>query len=190
MVQKAEATMTSPEYDSIRRHYGERRSRRFGLPLMNHINEGLRILAHIGASALELRAWCLHPLVQDDLDLRDTLSDPARIAGSDPRALLLAMEYRRVANASLSRQGIRLPDEIPLSPIPSVNTMLVADKIQNRKDFLLHAGHHFDQERMDELRRYFQCWIVRLGLSAERCVELTDVAVKGDLEAALSAMAI
>jgi len=181
--------MSVPEYQAIQRMYGERRSQRFGLPLMNHINEGLRILDHIGASAIEMRAWCLHPLVQDDLDLRNTLADPTRVAGADPMALVLAMEYRRVANASLSRQGIELPDQIVLSSLASVNTMLIADKVQNRKDFLLHAGQHFSQERMDELRRYFQCWIERLGLSAEQCVELTDVALKGDLEAALAVMA-
>lgn len=181
--------MPCTEYQLILKHYADRTSRRFGLPLMNHIHEGLRILNHLGASATEMKAWCLHPLVQSDSDLAATVSDPSRIAGAAPASLLIAMEYRATANASLSRAGIVRGDQIPLSLIPSVNTLLVADKVQNRKDFLLHAGDHFSPERHLELTRYFQAWLERLCISSNEAAELTDVSMAGDLEKAFEAMA-
>lgn len=180
--------MPCTEYQLILKHYADRTSRRFGLPLMNHIHEGLRILNHLGASATEMKAWCLHPLVQSDSDLAATVSDPSRIAGAAPASLLIAMEYRATANASLSRAGIVRGDQIPLSLIPSVNTLLVADKVQNRKDFLLHAGDHFSPERHLELTRYFQAWLERLCISSNEAAELTDVSVSGDLGSAFEVM--
>ena len=43
--------------------------------------------------------------------------------------------------------------------------ILIADKIQNRKDFeLYHLGKH---ERSDELDSYFKNWLERLNISEE-----------------------
>ncbi len=57
----------------------------------------------------------------------------------DRRVMLLGVEYRSTANNHLS---VKPADEsIRLSPIAEVNHMLVADKIQNRKDFeIYHKG--------------------------------------------------
>jgi len=50
--------------------------------------------------------------------------------------------------------------------------MLVADKVQNRKDFLAyHKGTH---ARSDELDYYFKLWLRRLDISEERYQELVE----------------
>jgi hypothetical protein len=57
----------------------------------------------------------------------------------DKRVLLLAVEYRNIANEYLSHKPST--NDVHLSPIKDVNTMLIADKIQNRKDFeIYHKG--------------------------------------------------
>jgi hypothetical protein len=53
-------------------------------------------------------------------------------------------------------------DEIRLSPLDEVNARLVADKVQNRKDFLLY--HRATQPRRAELEHDFELWPERLGV--------------------------
>ena len=44
-----------------------------------------------------------------------------------------------------------------MSPLFEVNDMLIADKIQNKKDFMIyHFGKH---ERSEELHAYFDKWL-------------------------------
>lgn len=156
--------LESIEYQQIAAFYGDRTARRSGVFLMNHIDEGLTVLSSIGASDQAKRAFCLHPLVQSDEECaahiaavaaaQATVSDGAHV-------LALAMEYRSVANAHLSfherpAQGIRL------SPLKDVNDMLIADKVQNRRDFQrFHAATH---PRAARLAAYFDEWLVALGV--------------------------
>ena len=144
------------EYQSIKKAYGTRTSKRSGVPLMNHIDEGLIILDQIGASILAKRAYCLHPLYQDDEDLLVNLS-PDLMSHFNAYIVALAIEYRSIANNFLSEniELIKLSDEIRLSPIKDVNMMLIADKVQNRKDFeLYHQGTH---TLSNELDVYLNC---------------------------------
>jgi hypothetical protein len=158
------------EYDAVKRFYGKRRAQRSGVLLMNHIDEGLVVLDEINASRLAKRAFCLHPLVQADGDLVKTFDSNSDLSGLDPRAVLLAMEYRWVANNYLSDQPSRPPQEIQLSPLKDVNDMLIADKIQNYKDFLIyHLDSHPRSTRLDQ---YFRQWLERLGISKERFQEI------------------
>jgi hypothetical protein len=62
------------------------------------------------------------------------------------RVLLLATEYRNIANAHLSYHP---PGEstFVLSPLSEVNIMLIADKIQNRKDFELYHVENGSSKR-------------------------------------------
>lgn len=152
--------MNSVEYRLIAAVYGDRKAQRSGVPLMNHIDEGLVLFGQFFKGLdmdMAKRAWCLHPLVQADDDL---VSNFALLVQADPRAVALAMEYRRVANAYLSRRAITSLEEIELSPLNDVNKMLYVDKIQNRKDFRqYHLGTH---PRSKELEQYFENWIQRL----------------------------
>lgn len=71
-----------------------------------------------------------------------------------PKVLLLAMEYRRVANSYLSKDNIT---SFVGFTTPEIKQMLYADKVQNEKDFALyHEGKH---ERSKELREYFNNWL-------------------------------
>ena len=141
--------LESREYRAIAAWYGERVARRSGVRLMAHIDEGLAVLAQIGASIAAMRAFCLHPLVQADSDLAvhgkriEELTD-------DVAVVMLAFEYRNIANATLSTRTIESAADIPLSPLADVNAMLVADKVQNRKDFIAHhRGKHPRSEALD-----------------------------------------
>ncbi len=158
------------EYLAIEREYGMRTARRSGVPLVHHIDEGLAVLQRIGASDEAMRAYCLHPLLQEDAAYAANL---ARVTAlTEPRVLELTLEYRRVANATLSRRTIASAADIPLSPAPEVNQMLVADKVQNRKDFLLH--HRGRHPRSDALDRYFRLWLERLEVPEARFAELFE----------------
>ena len=155
-------------YRAIREFYGERRAERSGVALIAHIDEGLRVLDCIGASLPARRAFCLHPMLQGDVELAAALLPSGTLLSCDPDrdALMLAMEYRAVANAYLSRHFVDGEDCIALSPLKDVNDMLIADKVQNRKDFEIHhaATHH----RSDVLAQYFANWLRALGVDEAR----------------------
>lgn len=155
-----------PEYVAIERHYGDARAARSGVPYMQHIDEGLRVLHRwLGASERAMRAYCLHPLVQGDADLRSTY-DAGLLDAFAPAVITLALEYRNIANAFLSpnerHPGYEDFTAIARSPLAEVDAMLVADKLQNYKDFRQH--HRATHARADRLERYFDAWLAALGV--------------------------
>jgi len=152
------------EYRAIQATYGTRAAERSGVLYMHHVDEGLAVLERIGATERARRAFCLHPLVQNDVDLARTYADVGSIT-DDPQVLTLALEYRNIANATLAHREIASAADIPLSPLPEVSQMLIADKVQNRKDFVLH--HLGTHPRTALLDRYFHRWLERLGVSEE-----------------------
>jgi hypothetical protein len=162
-------------YSAIAAFYGSKQAIRSGLPLINHINQGLQILDAIGSSTRAKEAFCIHPMLQDDEPLQGALQADSEFAkwALDPAPVVLAMEYRSVANAYLSQHFQGDDDPIALSVVAEVNHMLIADKVQNRKDFeIYHLGSH---PNSDVLARYFQNWLRRLGISEGRYRELADM---------------
>lgn len=165
----SDGILDTREYRAIAAAYEGRTTQRSGVSLMRHIDDGLAILARISASTAAMRAYCLHPLLQADEDLVlrapqiTTLSD-------DPYVILLAIEYRNVANAALSTRELRSAADIALSPLSEVNDMLIADKVQNRRDF--ERYHRATHARSAELDLYFRRWIERLGVTEQRYLEL------------------
>lgn len=166
----------STSYRKISIFYGDRRSKRSNVFYMNHIDEGLYILSKLGVNEKVCDAYCLHPIYQADLDLHSlfykTNWDLPLFKGDDSELIILAMEYRNIANAYLPKRVISTIEDISLSPLEEVNMMLWADKIQNRKDFeKYHMGKHPNSER---LKRYFQDWFERLCISEafyQECVK-------------------
>ena len=152
----------SHEYRLIQSHYADRVARRSGVPLINHIDEGLSVLDAISATDNSKRAFCIHPLLQRDEDLALYYQMVTACCTSD--VVLLAMEYRNVANRWLSDSALS-PDPPALSPLQAVNDMLIADKVQNRKDFLRY--HQATHERSSELTVYFTRWLDALDISSE-----------------------
>lgn len=153
-------------YDLIKEHYGEQTTERTGVKLINHIDEGLNILENLNTTSWARDAYCLHPLLQSDLELVLSLVNYSDyFKDFHPNVLIYAMEYRSVANEYLSKRKIKSIDEIRLSPIGDVNKMLIADKIQNKKDF--DKYHKETHPRSKELKQYFNNWLEKLGISEE-----------------------
>jgi hypothetical protein len=150
---------SDPCYLAIERTYGDRRASRSGRFYMDHIDEGMFLLTRIGAARETLQAFCLHALVQSDDDLRAHLR---HLDGLPSVPIALAMEYRHQANGHLSMHPPTVPDP---GPLPEIAQMLVADKVQNRKDFEVYLrGRVHNSDRLDA---YFQEWFTALDISEE-----------------------
>lgn len=147
--------------------YGGRVANRSQVPLMNHIIEGLQILDLIEAPWVVKQAYCLHPILQSDEDfLRDKVDViPMELIN----AAILVMEYRRVANSYLSNK--KVTDFVGFS-CGEVREMLIADKVQNYKDFLIN--HKATHPRSQELDEYFNNWF--------RLLEIDYNKIMNDLE--------
>lgn len=144
-------------YDIIKSHYGNQKAERSGISYMNHIDEGLFILDSIGADRLTKSAFCIHPILQ----LPDSLVEyynESKVRMWNPKIVMLAMEYRNKANYYSSHNGTKPPTMV----LPQVTQMLVADKLQNYKDFLLHSNKY---ENELELTQYFINWLGHLNCS-------------------------
>lgn len=164
----AHGIFDSVEYQMVESFYGDERAKRSGVLKMNHIDEGMYIMTKLGASDKAMKAFCLHPLLQQDEEMslyfeRCTLT-------CNSLAVMLALEYRNVANAWLSDKVEMTPfHDFPLmngnprlSPLAGVNTMLIADKIQNYKDFIIY--HRDTHARSEELDAYFKQWLLELQI--------------------------
>jgi hypothetical protein len=160
------------EYRMISSFYGDKKAERSGVYYMNHIDEGLYILDKINASMIAKKAYCLHPIIQTDEDIiQESIYN--RLTDTSPKVAMVATEYRSVANEYLSNRVIKSINEIRLSPLKDVNDMLIADKIQNRKDFIFY--HQDAHPRSKELSIYFDNWFRRLGITRDfynECVEV------------------
>lgn len=166
----------TPEYKMVEFVYSQQTAKRSGVPLMRHIDEGIWILHQIGTELKNqnianslfvsqvVRAYALHPLVQDDESLKTNFYSLAvPVIGRE--ALMYVMEYRNRANAYLSHHDPlhHRPDPGPLF---GVEEMLIADKVQNYKDFQrYHKGTH---PRSDRLDRYFKEWLAVLRVTDDQ----------------------
>lgn len=160
----------TPEYRMIHKYYGDRVAERSQIPLMNHILEGINILSVLDAGEPVKQAFCLHPLIQGDADLEANYQEILSSTCLSMRAVMLATEYRRAANAYLCKPET---DEWSIEDakkhigllLPDIRFMLIADKVQNRKDFM--AAHYGTHPRSDQLFKYFNNWHEILGIPQE-----------------------
>lgn len=149
-------------YQAVKEFYGDNTAKRSGVPLMNHIVEGMAILSLLDADDATVEAYCLHPLLQNYADLVKFYKE----VKAESLVMLLTMEYRNKANSYLcyDKTDNITVDDLPRvvgKMLPEVRLMLIADKIQNQKDFLkYHLGTH---ARSKELQNYFENWIKHLN---------------------------
>lgn len=144
-------------YKTISEFYGDRKAHRSKVPYIQHIDEGLKILDSITEDEVVKGAYCLHPILQGDDDFRENWK--SEILKDIPRdALVLCMEYRHTANSYLSNSS---PFNFIGFSCIEVEQMLIADKVQNEKDFAIH--HEDTHPRAKELRTYFDNWEKLLG---------------------------
>lgn len=152
------------EYNAISEYYGDKTAERSGVPLINHIDEGLLILDNIGATDEAKRAYCLHPIFQSDTDLVANKDTAYRF---ESNIILLTMEYRKSANSYLcspKTDNWTTIDDLRKYVgflLPEVRHMLIADKTQNYKDFMLY--HYGTHKRSAQLFSYFNLWLNYLG---------------------------
>lgn len=149
----------SPGYKLVQRHYGNKTAKRSQVPYIYHIDEGLTILNMLGANYVTKEAFCLHPILQNDEDFVENKNmDFTEI---QTESLLLAMEYRRVANSYLSTSH---PSQFVGFPCEEVKQMLIADKVQNYKDFIRYQDNLTNQT---ELLEYFEYWFKLLNVDPD-----------------------
>lgn len=147
-------TLLSHAYAFSLFHLNERYAQRSGEPYGRHILQGLSILNLLNASDLTKAAFALHPFYQMPEEWR--LHGKALVESFPYEVHALGFHYAETANACLPRTGT----SPTLSAREEVNTMLIADKVQNYSAFKRTLdGKHPDTE---ELHRYFQAWLEAL----------------------------
>jgi len=165
------------EYKIIKEFYGDKKAKRSRQPLIKHIDEGLKIMSDLNASDTAMKAYMLHPTIQSDDDFLNAISDSNFLSDVSIEVLLLTTEYRKCANAYLCRDHttdwsldkIRTETNILCK---EVAYMLIADKVQNQKDFIMyHSGTH---ENSDNLYKYFNNWLVVLSTWITNYDKTTD----------------
>jgi len=147
----------SNTYLYIQQYYGSDVAERSQVPYIYHIDEGGAILEEIGASDIVKDAYYIHPFYQADEAFEMNVTNHVTASSG---AIALAMEYRHVANSYLSKDK---PSDFIGFSCPEVREMLIADKVQNYKDFLLY--HKSTHKRSDELDEYFNNWFELLEIN-------------------------
>ena len=162
-----------PFYRLIEQKYKGKFAQRSGVSYMNHIVEGAFILWKIYGFDEELiEAYCLHPIFQSDKLLSQLFTDgSSELTIISPRVIVLGMEYRRVASSYTIKNKVKNPEDIEIGPLSKVHQMLVADKIQNKKDFMkyMYLKHERPgyQKTSERSVQYFDSWLARLAVSQE-----------------------
>lgn len=150
------------QYSFIKHFYKDKKANRSGEFLMWHITRGCNIMHSNGASDSAIKAYMLHPIFQGDSEFKDNWKKLYHYCEGDSVIMRNVIEYRKSANAYLCKPYTDSwgEDEIKeAAPIlfEDVRQMLLADKIQNKEDFI---KHHIDtHKRSKELLTYFNNWI-------------------------------
>lgn len=177
------------EWALIKAFYGDRVAERSRQPLMNHINEGLALLAAMDADDVCMRGFIVHPLVQVKGPENDL--EPVYLGMDLLDSWHMACGMKRL-NIQLThiRHGSRNKGQMPrhwgthyeaaFNTLPKANPlmskcilqMILADKQQNLKDLHFHMwGRITDAEHLEE---HLECVIDR----AETLIAAADRVLK------------
>lgn len=142
-------------YSVIEKYYGSAKAKRSGIPYINHIDEGCGILYLLNASSNAKEAFMLHPIYQNGDNTRYFFN----ILSVD-----LAKNYAYIANQFLRQYYKNIHSTVleECLKCENIKHMLIADKIQNYKDFKNNINRY--EERRD-IEEYFLWWFDTLGIS-------------------------
>lgn len=162
-------------YETINAFYKSKKTSK-NVPYINHINEGIIHLEEMKVSNDTINAFILHPLAQcvnlKGADAKVILTQKEmdkhfNIYDIEPIIAYELLMYRKFANAYLCRpetDDYTFNDAFEvikdLKNDQSVLKMLVADKLQNYKDFVIYRKN--DHKRSKELETYFNYWLLSL----------------------------
>lgn len=166
----------SYSYIAISSLYNNKKARRTQIPYMKHIDDGVKILQHLGVTDPEVYdAWLLHPLIQTMSinQVEAFLSSyglPPLHSGVSLNTIALAKQYADVANSFLPNvvdQNLHHTFNIYIA-CPKLKALLIADKVQNYVDFCMSSDMgYFDEEPDDYVpnrMEYFNMWLGRLDI--------------------------
>lgn len=158
-------------YNVISEFYKDKATSK-GIPYINHIDEGVGHLENLHVSDVLINAFILHPFVQcvnlkgtykDCLLTEKELEKHINIFEIKPEIAYELLLYRKFANSYLCRpetDGYSIveayEDVKELQNYQGTIRMLIADKLQNFKDFLLYRQDH---PRKNQLTIYFKYWL-------------------------------
>ena len=168
--------MKNRYYNIIYKYFKDKRTSK-GVPYMNHIDEGIEILKELEANNKTIEAYTLHPFIQcvnlkgadgKIIMTQEEMEKYLNIYEIDSEVIAKLFLYRKFANSYLCRietDGIlfckarQLVED--LKNYPDVIKMLIADKVQNYRDFLIYRKNN--HKRSNELDYYFNMWLNVLG---------------------------
>lgn len=159
----------SNAYKFAQLYYDDKTANRSKIPYIYHLDEGGGILDYIGASDIVKDAFYLHPFYQSNNDFLANFK--YNIPNVTTSSVALAMEYRHVANSYLSKD--KPSDFIGFGGCEEVKQMLIADKVQNYKDFLKH--HKDKHTRSNQLDVYFNYWFELLEINYKELVKFLNI---------------
>lgn len=137
------------------------RANRSGVSYMNHIIEGAYFLTEVMPTSDEfVEAFLVHPIFQDPdipVEIIQLYVDKFELSTA---VVCAALQYRKAANSFLPKD-VYTGRQPPVIFDQGIKFMLIADKIQNLKDFL----KYFDKTspRYKPLQTYFETWLAVLG---------------------------
>ena len=158
-------------YKTISQFYKGKKTSK-NIPYINHIDEGVGYLELMGVSDTVVNAFILHPFVQcvnlkgtynKTLLTKSELEEYVDIFELEPDVAYELLLYRKYANSYLCRpdtDGAAIMEAYSLiDTLQNHQTtvrMLIADKLQNFKDFIKYREDH---ERAKHLTQYFIYWL-------------------------------
>lgn len=163
-------------YNVISEFYKDKQTSK-GIPYINHIDEGVGHLENLHVSDVIVNAFILHPFVQcvnlqgtykECLLTEKELEKHINIFEIKPEIAYELLLYRKFANSYLCRPETdnysiieAYEDVKELANYQGTIRMLIADKLQNFKDFLLYRKDN--HPRSMYLNTYFTYWLAILA---------------------------
>jgi hypothetical protein len=169
---KKSQIITYRSYEVISKFYKGKATSK-GIPYINHIDEGVSHLINLAVPDDVVEAFILHPFVQcvnligtygETLLTEKELEKHINIFELKPEIAYELLLYRKFANSYLCRPDT---DDLEFAKCygkvmtlvnhQSTVRMLIADKLQNYKDFWLYRKDN--HKRSVHLVNYFETWL-------------------------------